>query len=371
MKQTKINSVIVRYGEISLKGKNRLNFELLLKSDIERFLEMQANDFSAVILKRGRIYLKGVKKTPDLHKVLGIYSYSPAWEIAKDFSELKRASKYFFSQVKKVKSFRVSCQRIDKKFVYDSIETEKIIGEIILKETKIPVNLKQAEIEIHIEIGEDNIYIFTEKIPGFAGFPYGSAGKLVALISSGFDSPVATFLMMKRGIEPILLHFKISDSDYQKVLNLKRKLEEYTSGRKIKIYDIERDELFKGKFTELYQNKKYHSYICILCKFLMHKKAGEIARKEGTWGIITGDNIAQVASQTLKNLYAYRTVSGLPVYSPLIGFEKTETIHWARVIGTYDISVLKSDACLPPRTPVTGVNYFKFKKILAETNLDD
>ncbi|MDQ1350732.1 MAG: tRNA uracil 4-sulfurtransferase, partial [Acidobacteriota bacterium] len=114
---------------------------------------------------------------------------------------------------------------------------------------------------------------------------------------------------------------------------------------------------------------RYHSYVCVICKYLMHKKAREIAKQEGAWGIITGDNLAQVASQTLKNLFAYRTTSEFPVYSPLISFEKEQTVQIAREIGTYDLSVIKTGGCTPPTNPKTGVSIKAFQKILTEIGM--
>ena len=363
------NSIIVRYGEISLKGKNRRKFEQKLELDIRNFLQSRDINFSKISLKMGRIYIKCIETLPPLEKIFGIYSYSPAVEIEKDWDTLKKKVVDFFPLFAGEKSFRVTCQRIDKNFPRTSVEVERSIGEIILTETKTPVNLKNPGINFQVEIGEDSIYIFTAKIRGFSGLPYGSAGKLVSLISAGIDSPVATFLMMKRGVEPILLHFKITESDAAKVRKLKEKLEEYSAGKEIKLYEIYRDDIFKGKFAKLYNDKKFHPYICILCKYLMHKKAAEIAKEEKALGIMTGDNLAQVASQTLKNLYAYRSISGLPVYSPLISFEKEETIKIARQIGTYEISITKSHGCTPPKNPKTGVKFESFQKILAQTGL--
>ena len=364
------NSIIVRYGEISLKGKNRIRFELSLKNSLERFLRDQHLQFSDILLKKGRIYIKGISTLPQLDKVLGVYSYSPALEMEKKLSVLKKEALKALPEIKNANSFRVSCQRIDKGFQYNSMEVEKIIGEILLSGSRTPVNLEHPDREYGVEIGEDCIYAFFDKIKGFGGFPYGISGKLVSLISSGIDSPVSTFLMMKRGVEPVLLHFKISESDVGKLFKLKEKLEEFSSGKAIKLHIIDRNDLFKGRFRELFGDQKFHSYICILCKFLMHRKAGEIAREEKAWGLITGDNLAQVASQTLKNLYVYQTASRLPVYSPLIGFEKQETIDLARKIGTYDISILKSQGCTPPAAPKTGVSKKVFQKILRESGLE-
>jgi thiamine biosynthesis protein ThiI len=365
------NSIIVRYGEISLKGKNRRSFEHKLKNDIIGFLESKKHEFSEVKLMLGRIYIRGIESVPipDLKKVIGVLSFSPALEIKKEYETLIKTVTDYPPVLKDKKSFRVSCQRIDKTFPHKSTDLERDMGEILFEKFHTPVNLKNPDLHFEIEIGEKHIYIFTDKFKGFSGLPFGSAGKLVSLFSGGIDSPVATFLMMKRGVEPILIHYKITESELKKVHQLKEKLEEYAGGRKIKLHAIDRDELFHQRFSELYNDRRFHSYMCILCKYLMHKKAGEIASQEGALGIITGDNLAQVASQTLKNLFAYHTISGMPVYSPLISFEKVDTINIARDIGTYDISIATSEGCTPPRTPKTGVSKDIFENILKETDL--
>jgi thiamine biosynthesis protein ThiI len=363
------NSIIVRYGEISLKGKNRKSFELKLKADIVGFLRDREINFSRVVLKRGRIYIRGIDTVPVLEKIMGIHSYSPALEIPRNMEALENEVLHFIPMIAAAKSFRVSCQRVDKRFPIKSVDLEQAIGHMLHIKSATPVKLKDPELEFQIEIGEDGIFLFWEKVPGHRGLPFGSAGKLVSLVSGGIDSPVATFMMMKRGVEPILLHFKLSEEETEKVIQIKEKLQEYASGRKIKLIIIPRDEIFKGKFPELYNNSRYQSYICVICKYLMHKKAGEIAKQEGALGVITGDNLAQVASQTLKNLFAYRTISEFPVYSPLISFEKEQTVRIAREIGTYELSVVKAIGCTPPKNPKTGVSFNIFRRILAEIGL--
>jgi len=365
----KYNSIIVRYGEISLKGRNRYVFENQLKNNIINFLKFKKIKFKEVILLRGRIYIRGINEVPLLKNVFGIYSYSPALEIEKDFELLKKKTYEFINDIKKYSTFRVSCQRIDKNFHKNSIEIERLIGEIIFENSNLKVDLKNYDLNFNIEIGEKSIYIFFEKIKAYGGMPFSSSGKLVSLISSGIDSPVSTFLMMKRGIEPILLHYKITDQDFEKVLEIKDKLEEFTSGKKLELISIDRNDIFKNQFSKLYNSKKYHSYICLLCKYLMHKTAGEIARQKNALGIITGDNLAQVATQTLKNLYAYRDASKMPVYSPLISFDKEDTIKIAKEIGIYDISIKKAKACVPPKNPKTGVDKDIFENLLKELNL--
>lgn len=363
------NSVIVRYGEISLKGKNRHVFEQKLKNDIKEYLFTQNIDYSDVSIKRGRIYIHNIKELPELKKVLGVYSYSPALKIPRDFYSLEKEVHLFLPRVKEAKSFRTSCQRVDKTFPMTSVAIEKQIGEILYEATHTPVNLREPDLECHIEIGQEGIYLFYEKIPAYGGMPFGTAGKLVSLVSSGIDSPVATFLMMKRGVEPILLHFQLNESDVEKVRQLRDQLKQYASGREIKLIVIPRSEIFKEKFNKLYDNPRYHSFVCVICKYLMHKKAGEVIRQENALGLITGDNLAQVASQTLENLYAYHTTSEFPVYSPLISFEKQQTIAIAREIGTYDISIQSTYGCTPPKTPKTRVAKDVLQRILEETGL--
>ena len=202
-----------------------------------------------------------------------------------------------------------------------------------------------------------------------SGTIVGSSGKLVSLISGGIDSPVATFLMMKRGVLPVLLHFSIADELTEKVRRLRDRLEEFAAGQKIELIVIPREELFQGKLAGLY-GTRLEPYICVLCKYLMHKKASEVAERLGALGVITGDNLAQVASQTLKNLHASRRSARLPVYSPLIAYEKTETMALAREIGTYEISISAAEGCTPPRDPKTGVELARLRKVLRETGLE-
>ena len=367
---TYYNACIVRYGEISLKGKNRIMFERRLTEDIKRFLTSEGASYSAVTLRRGRIYIRGIDRVPDLRKVMGIYSYSPAREIEKNLDALKEEIIAFIPRMEGAANFRVSCQRVDKKFYPNSIETERMLGELVFEKTKLPVKLVNPEFNLEVEIGEDFIYIFSGKIKGFGGLPYGTAGRLLSLISSGIDSPVATFMMMKRGVEPVLLHFRITEDDYQKVLSLKKKLEEYTAGREVKLLVVDRGQLFAGKFAAIFNDRRFHRYVCVMCKYLMHKRAGEEARKTESLGLITGDNISQVASQTLGNLQAYRNASDLPVYSPLIAFDKEETVGIAKTIGTYELSIQKADACVPPKSPKTKVNPVLFHEILKEAGLE-
>ncbi len=361
-------AVIVRYGEISLKGRNRRGFEQMLRDHLAGFLRAHSQPFSVIEIERGRIYIRGCRGVPDLKMVLGVHSYSPALEIERDFGQLKREAARFFPAIRASRDFRVSCQRIAKDFTPDSMGVERELGTLIEENTGTPVRLKDPAFELHVEIGRRRIYLFAGKRRGFGGFPVGSSGRLVSLLSGGIDSPVATFLMMKRGVLPLLLHFAVSEAETAKVRRLRDRLQAFAAGQELKLIVIPREEIFLGKLPGLY-GTRFEPYVCVICKYRMHKVASEVARSEGALGVITGDNLAQVASQTLKNLQASRAAAEFPVYSPLIAFEKNETVALAREIGTYDISIAASEGCTPPRDPKTGVDPARLLGVLEKTGL--
>lgn len=358
-----MNSVIVRYGEITLKGRNRIDFEKKLLNDIRSFLRNHGLEGFSGELQRGRIYLRGLADIPDLTRVLGIHSYSPALEIERDYGLLKEKALTATANWPAGASFRVSCKRMDKNFQPDSMAVEREIGALLAAGRDLVVDLEQPDHNLQIEISGRSIFIFQEKIRAFSGFPYASAGRLVSLLSAGIDSPVATFLMMKRGVEPILLHYSISPQEEAKVEAMRQHLETFSSGRHLTLVSIPRDEIFQGRFAELYKGP-LQDYLCLICKYLMHRRAGEIARQYGALGVITGDNLAQVASQTLANLAAQRSGCQLPVYSPLIGWEKEDIIALARKIGTFDLSVVKAQGCIPPSNPKTRVSPESLRRVL-------
>jgi len=364
------NALIVRYGEISLKGRNRVHFENILREDLRRFLKAQGVTFSSVERSRGRIYIRGIESEVPLERVMGVLSYSPAREVPRRMEALEAAAAELYPLVQAAGSFRVSCQRIDKAFPLNSMDVERLLGERVRLDTGAAVDLTAPGFDLEVEIGREKAFVFHRRIPGFGGMPYGSAGKLVALTSSGIDSPVAAFLMMKRGVEPILLHFSLNEEDRRKVERLRDQLQKYAAGRSIRLEVIEHRELLRDRFSQLKADRRVGPFLCVICKHLMHRRGGELARREGALGLITGDSLAQVASQTLSNLAAYGTSSGLPVYSPLIGFDKVEIMALARRIGTYEISITKAPGCVPPANPRTRVDPQVFQAILAESGLD-
>lgn len=360
------NSLIIRYGEISLKGRNRSFFEKRLCDDIRSYLKHRGLPYSSVDRIRGRIYVRGISEIPPMEEVMGIFSYSPAHEVGRNMVAMEKAVLAFSPQVKAAGTFRISCQRVDKRFPVISTEVERILGERVRLDSGATVNLTNPAFDLQVEIGTQAAFVFSEKIRGFGGMPFGSAGKLVSLVSTGIDSPVATFLLMKRGVEPVLLHFAMGPEEKAKMERIRVQLERYAAGRRLRMEEIDHESLFDQRFSRLRNHPRLGPYVCVICKHLMHRRAGELAREVGAQGVITGDSLAQVASQTLSNMAAYRMQSQLPVYTPLIGMDKLEIIEIAKRIGTYDLSIAKAPGCTPPRHPRTGVDPEQFQRVLKE-----
>ncbi|AHF80605.1 7-cyano-7-deazaguanine synthase [Thermococcus paralvinellae] len=187
--------------------------------------------------------------------------------------------------------------------------------------------------------------------------------KAVALLSSGIDSPVAIYLMLKKGLEVIPIHFKQDESKYRKVQKIWKRLRELYPKRLKELVVVDVYEYQAPVFEKLIELKK-HKWICVFCKFTMYKKATEIAKENGAWAIITGDSLGQVASQTLDNLVIISLATDLPILRPLIGFDKEEVVKIAKEIGTFDISIEPEEGCpFVPKHPIIRGSLGEFKKV--------
>ena len=232
------------------------------------------------------------------------------------------------------KPFRVTAKRSDKRFPMRSPDINFEVGGYLKTQLNLAVNLNNPEIDVRIEIGPHAAYIYTRKIVGIGGLPVGSSGKGVVLFSGGIDSPVAAYVMMKRGMEVVLVHLYNStiNRDFAKIKDLARQLSLY-QGR-TKLYMIDLEEFQRHAIAHVPAD-----YRMIIYKRQMIRTAGEIAKQEGGQALVTGDSLGQVASQTLANINAIYDVSELPLLPPLIGWDKEEIIALARRIGTYEISI--------------------------------
>jgi len=316
--------IIVRYGEIGVKSPRiRRIFENKLIYNIKSKINCK------IEINQGRIFLypQDFKEAlENLQKVIGIVSYSPAVVTETDFGSIEQTLKHYVNELifKELfdpnKSFAIRCRRVGQ-HEFTSHEMAGFCGSIIVEKTGAPVNLSKPDFEFFVEVRDDKTYIFHEKIKGPGGLPVGTQGKVVALVSGGIDSPVATFLMMKRGCEVIILHFNnypYTGGSNDKVMKIIEKLEEY-SPSKLKYYEVPFGDYLKSCI----ENAPIR-LTCVLCKSGMYKIAEEIAKKEGALSIVDGSSLGQVASQTLPNLLATRYSTKMPVLSPLIGLDKVE-----------------------------------------------
>jgi len=348
--------LIVRYGEISLKKGKRRDFENKLVENLRMKIKRKGYE-GKIIRKQGRIIVEGNVPPDIVAKTPGVVSVSPA-DIVKE-EEVEEYIEEKFSGLSP-ESFRITVQRIDKKYPKTSMEIASDVGELFVKKFGWKVNLSNPGLEIFVEVIDNKLYFFTEKIEGVGGLPVGTQGKLVSLLSGGMDSPVATFLMMRRGAEITALHFSQGyEDDVRKIIDI--------------LSEIHPIELIVESHYQLlapYIKKlKRKEWTCVICKYLMLKRAGEIAKEIGALGIVMGDSLGQVASQTLENLYIESTATDLPIYRPLIGLDKVEIERYARKIETYELMV----ECVCPFRPkrvVTKGKMEEFEEIARQIGLD-
>ena len=365
------NVVIVRYGEIGTKARQtRRWFENILMNNIREALVSEGIDFKKVEAKHGRVLVRTnrVKEAVEvLQRVFGIVSLSPAMEVDAEMEKINKTALKLFRKKKRELGlerprFRVTARRITKEFPLKSPEIQAKVGEYILENEESEVDLHDYDIEVGVELMEGKAYVFVDKVKAWGGLPIGTQGKVVALLSGGIDSPVAAFLMMKRGVEVIPVHVYMGEKTLEKVRKIWNQLKKYGYGGKgelIVVKPRERERII-GKLKEMKKDK----YTCVLCKFNMVRSADKIARDFGAKGIVMGDSLGQVASQTLENMYIVSQASDLPIYRPLIGMDKEEIVEIAKKIGTFELSTLPEDECwCVPKHPVIRGSWEEFRKI--------
>lgn len=347
--------ILVKLGEIVLKGLNRRTFEDRLLKNIRRRIA-RAGNFE-VYSMQSTIYIEPKDEDADIDeaeerisKIFGVIGYARACVCEKDMDAItKMAPEYLNDTLAGFKTFKVESKRADKKFPLGSMEISREVGAALLRANPhISVDVHSPEITVRVEIREKAAYIHGETKPGAGGIPVGTGGKAAILISGGLDSPVAAWMMAKRGVELIAIHFAsppyTSQRAEQKVHSLLRQVAKY-SGRIM---------LFVVPFTEIQELIKDNcpeEVFTLIMRRMMMRISQEIAIKEGCQALITGESVGQVASQTMPAIACTDAVTLMPVFRPLIGMDKDEVIAISRKIETFDISIQPYEDCCTVFTP--------------------
>lgn len=358
-----INMILVHYGEIGLKGKNRAIFEKCLIDNIKKALGKVKiyKEYGRIIIEDGKGAEEKLKKIP------GIENFSLVHIADLDIEEIKKLA-LEVAKNRKFATFKIDARRANKNFPYNSMQTNEIVGKEIKEKLKKEVDLEKPDLTIYIEIGDKNAFLYTEKVKGIGGLPVGSQGKVVSLISGGIDSPVASWLMMKRGCKVVFIHFYnerlvASPKKLEEIIKILNHYQLQTKAYFIPFADLQ-FEIIKSVPAR---------YRMIVYRRVMTKIANEIAKREKARAIITGDSVGQVASQTLENLNCIYEASSLPIFTPLIGMDKKEIIEMAKKIGTYEISIRPYEDCcsfMVAKHPVTRANLEKIKEMEEKVIID-
>lgn len=341
---------LIKYGEIGVKGKNRYIFEDALVRQIQFALKDVEGEFN-ISKEQGRIYVDAVsdfdyeEAVEALKKVFGIVGICPMVQVEDEgFDKL---AAFIIEYMKKVYgdrklTFKVHARRARKNYPLTSMEIDAAMGEKILDAVPtMTVDVHKPDVLLNIEI-RNKISIYSEIIPGCGGMPIGTNGKAMLLLSGGIDSPVAGYMIAKRGVELEATYFHAppytSERAKQKVVDLACQVAKYAGPIKLNIVNFTDPQLY------IYENAPHEQLTIIMRRYMM-KIAEELANKSGCMALITGESLGQVASQTIQSLYTTNEVCTMPVFRPLIGFDKQDIIDISEKIGTYETSILPFEDC--------------------------
>lgn len=369
------STILVRYGEIGLKGDNRRSFEKKLAQNIRNAI--RHIPYIDVLDRRGRYFVEVPPEHAEtvidrLCKVPGVFSVSPALVTGVELDAIRTAAESLLreeiARYPEMPTFKVEARRADKRYPLTSPEIARRVGGYLY--ARIPglrVDVHHPQVEVSIEV-RDKAYLFCSRFPGIGGMPYGSAGKAAMLLSGGIDSPVAAYLMAKRGVEIEAVHYHsypfTSERAADKVKTLAKKLTAFT--RRLKITDVNILEIQKA-----IQEHCPEEQMTILSRVFMMKIATAIADRDGLAAICTGESVGQVASQTMESIYVTNHMTHLPVFRPLIAMDKTEIIEIAKRIDTFATSILPFEDCCTIFLPDRVVTKPRLDRIEASLRLLD
>lgn len=349
------NHILVRFGELSTKGKNKKDFIKRLLHNIKNAMR----EYPALTYERTHDRLYILLNGEDAHEVaeilrhvFGISSFSFAIRVDSEIEAIKNMALRVAKQ-SEAKTFKIDTRRSYKQFPMISDEINRYIAGPILQETDLKVNVREPELRMQIELHEQDTYIMIDRIQGAGGYPVGVGGKALVMLSGGIDSPVASYLTMKRGVAIECVHYAsppyTSSSAQEKVLELARLVSRYQGHIRVHIVP------FTDLQLAIYQNCD-ESYAITIMRRMMYRIAERLCEKSNALAIVNGESIGQVASQTLESMGTINQVTNMPVIRPVCTMDKLEIINIAKRIGTYETSILPFEDCctiFTPKNPVT------------------
>ena len=366
--------ILLKLGEIVLKGLNRRSFEQKLTANVRRRLapigKFRVYCLQSIIYVEGEDGADMDTAFEALKKVFGVISLTRAAACEKDKDAIaKLAIEYLREDMLRAKSFKVETRRSDKAFPMTSIELSQYVGNALSDAYEdIEVDVHDPELVVHIEVRDLAAYVHAMPVHGAGGLPVGCSGTAVTLLSGGIDSPVSTYMIAKRGVHLIPVHFfsfpYTSQQAKDKVIKLGRLLTEYCGKMTMEVVPF-------THIQEEIRDKCPEEYFTLIMRRFMMRIAEQIAQRSNAKAIVTGENLGQVASQTMEAMASTQAVMTLPILQPLIGMDKEEIVERARQIGTFETSILPYEDCctvFTPRHPRTRPKISEVER--AESKLD-
>ncbi|MEY8700200.1 tRNA uracil 4-sulfurtransferase ThiI [Streptococcus ferus] len=341
------SEILVRYGELSTKGKNRMRFINQLRRNIQSVLSIYPQVTVTADRDRAHVYLNGTDYVPvaeSLKQIFGIQAFSPSYKVEKEMSLLKKAvQEIMLGLYQEGMTFKISSKRSDHSFELDSRDLNQVLGAAVFEVLPtIQAQMKQPDITLKVEIRDEAAYLSYENIKGAGGLPVGTSGKGMLMLSGGIDSPVAGYLALKRGVAIEAVHFAsppyTSPGALKKAQDLTRKLTKF--GGQISFIEV--------PFTEIQEEikaKTPESYLMTLTRRFMMRITDAIRQQRHGLVIINGESLGQVASQTLESMQAINAVTKTPVIRPVVTMDKLEIIELAQTIDTFEISIQPFEDC--------------------------
>ena len=368
-----MNEVLLcKYGEIVLKGANRAYFEDMLCKELRKRAKKCGN--FEILRAQSTVYIEPLDDFCDMdamlleaQKVFGIVAIARAYVCEKSIESISEAAREFIApEIRKYKTFKVEAKRSDKRFSLDSMELSREIGGVLLETNpRVKVDVRNPDVIVKVEVRERAAYIYAGHHKGAGGMPVGTNGKGLLLLSGGIDSPVAGYMMAKRGVRLEAVHFEsfpyTSERALQKVLDLAKIVSDYSGEIYVHIISLThiQEELVKHCNEE---------YFTLLLRRYMVALSNKVAKRYDCGALITGESVGQVASQTMQAIGVTDAVAEIPVFRPCIGMDKEEIVQISRKIGAFETSILPYEDCCTVFTPKHPKTKPELDKVVAEEN---